>query len=194
MGSWGRRPPFWLYAVSLPLAFAAARVIRQPSPARTREKLPPLPWRTFRTPAAVTLAGGLVFYVLVVELSYVLDGIGATATATVGLLSAAGSLATAIAAYLFPRLAKPGPAATIPATFVLCGLGILVLAPASSVPVVVLGAVVTGLGNGLLLPALLTRALGRRHHRPLPGLLVVGAAALLLALVVFGGSRLSGTR
>ncbi|MEV5719126.1 MFS transporter [Amycolatopsis mediterranei] len=119
-----------------------------------------MPWRAFLAPVGVTLAGGLVFYVLIVELSYVLDGIGVTATATVGLVSAAGSLATAVAAYLFPRLAKRGPAATIPAAFVLCGLGILVLAPASSVPVVVLGAVVTGFGNGLLLPALLTWALG----------------------------------
>jgi len=160
LGSWGWRTPFWLYAVSLPLAFAAARIIRQPPQARTREKLPPLPWRTFLAPVGVTLTGGLVFYVLIVELSYVLDGIGVTATATVGLVSAIGSLATAVAAYLFPRFAKRGPAVTIPAAFVLCGLGILVLALASSVPVVVLGAVVTGLGNGLMLPALLTWALG----------------------------------
>ncbi|MEV6442763.1 MFS transporter [Amycolatopsis sp. NPDC051716] len=216
LGSWGWRTPFWLYAVSLPLAFAAARVIRQPSQTRSREKLPPLPWRTFLAPVGVTLAGGLVFYVLIVELSYVLDGIGVIATATVGLVSAAGSLATAVAAYLFPRFAHRGPAVTIPAAFVLCGLGILVLALASSVPVVVLGAVVTGLGNGLLLPALLTWALGSltfaqrgrgtglwtsamfigQFASPLvvlalagattglsPALLVVGAAALLLALV-----------
>jgi MFS family permease len=216
LGSWGWRTPFWLYAVSLPLAFIAARVIRQPPQTRTREKLPPLPWRAFLAPVGVTLAGGLVFYVLIVELSYVLDGIGVTATATVGLVSAAGSLATAVAAYLFPRFAERGPAVTIPAAFVLCGLGILVLALASSVPVVVLGAVVTGLGNGLMLPALLTWALGSltfaqrgrgtgiwtsamfigQFASPLvvlalagattglsPALLVVGAAALLLALV-----------
>ncbi|GHF94460.1 MULTISPECIES: STAS domain-containing protein [Amycolatopsis] len=82
-----------------------ARVIWQPPQTRTREKLPPLPWRTFLAPVGVTLAGGLVFYVLIVELSYVLDGIGVTGTATVGLVSAIGSLATAVAAYLFPRLA-----------------------------------------------------------------------------------------
>lgn len=217
LGSWGWRTPFWLYAVSLPLAFIAARVIWQPPQVRDREKLPPLPWRRFLAPVGVTLAGGLVFYVLIVELSYVLDGIGVTATATVGSVSAVGSLATAVAAFLFPRVAKLGPAATIPAAFVLCGLGILGLALASSVPVVVIAAVVTGLGNGLMLPALLTWALGSltfaqrgrgtgiwtsalfigQFASPLivlalagattglsPALLVVGAATLLLALVV----------
>jgi len=210
LGSWGWRTPFWLYAVSLPLAFAAARVIWQP-PQRSREKLPPLPWRGQLVPVAVTLAGGLVFYVLIVELSYVLDGIGVTSTATIGLVSAVGSLATAVAAFLFPRVARLGPAVTIPAAFVLCGLGILGLALAPSVPVVVLGAVVTGLGNGLMLPALLTWALGNltfaqrgrgtgiwtsamfigQFASPLVVLALTGAAGgLSPALLAIGGAAL----
>jgi MFS family permease len=159
LGSWGWRTPFWLYAVSLPLAVVAARVIWQPAQ-HAREQLPPMPWRGLLVPVGVTLAGGLVFYVLIVELSYVLDGIGVTSTATIGLVGAIGSLATAVAAYLFARVARLGPAVTVPAAFALSGLGILGLALAPSVPVVVLGAVVAGLGNGLLLPALLTWALG----------------------------------
>ncbi|NKE58815.1 MFS transporter [Lentzea sp. PSKA42] len=160
LGSLGWRTPFWLYAISLPLAFVAARVIWQPPQHHTREKLPPLPWRGLLAPVGVTLIGGLVFYVLIVELSYVLDGIGVTSTATIGLASALGSLATAVAAYLFPRVARLGPAVTVPAAFALSGLGILGLALAQSVPVAVLGAVVAGLGNGLMLPSLLTWALG----------------------------------
>jgi MFS family permease len=160
LGSWGWRTPFWLYAISLPLAFVAARVIWQPPQHHTREKLPPLPRRDLLAPVGVTLIGGLVFYVLIVELSYVLDGIGVTSTATIGLASAVGSLATAVAAYLFPRVSRLGPAVTVPAAFALSGIGILGLALAQSVPVAVLGAVVAGLGNGLMLPALLTWALG----------------------------------
>ena len=80
LGAQNWRTPFWLYAVSLPLAVAAARFVWQPAPraqaaART-EKLAPLPWRTLRTPVLVTLLGGLVFYVLIVELSFKLDDIG----------------------------------------------------------------------------------------------------------------------
>src|SRR5688572_25050819 len=49
LGANGWRAPCWLYAVSLPLAFLAARHIWQP-PAQPRAKLPALPWRTLLVP------------------------------------------------------------------------------------------------------------------------------------------------
>src|SRR5215213_10734683 len=53
--SW--RTPFWLYAVSLPLAFLAARYIWSPAPRRSGAagKLAPLPWRTLAGPVGVSL-------------------------------------------------------------------------------------------------------------------------------------------
>jgi MFS family permease len=161
LGSHSWRTPFWLYLVSLPLAFAAAKFIWQPAqhsgPART---LPPLPWRTLAAPVVVSLVGGVVFYVLIVELSFKLDDIGISSTGAIGAVSAIASLGTAIGAYSFGRLARRGPAVTVPLAFALSGLGLLGLGLASAVPVIVAFAVVTGLGNGLLLPALLTWALG----------------------------------
>ncbi|GAA3849236.1 MFS transporter [Amycolatopsis tucumanensis] len=159
LGAHSWRTPFWLYAVSLPLAFLAARHIWQPR-RTTAAALPPLPWRRLLTPVGVTLIGGLVFYVLIVELSYVLDGIGVKSSSTIGFVSAIASLATAVAAWSFAKVARFGPRVTIPAAFVLSGLGVLGLGLAQSLPVAVAGAVVAGLGNGLLLPALLTWALG----------------------------------
>jgi MFS family permease len=159
LGASGWRTPFWLYAVSLPLAFLAARHLWQP-PVRREAKLPALPWRALLVPVGVSLVGGLVFYVLIVELSFVLDHIGVRSTATIGAVSAIGSLATAIAAAAFARVARLGPAVTVPAAFLLCGLGVLGLAVTTTVPVAVVSAVVAGLGNGLMLPALLTWALG----------------------------------
>ena len=156
LGANGWRTPFWLYAVSLPLAFLAARHLWQP-PVQPRAKLPALPWRTLLVPVGVSGAGGLVFYVLIVELSYVLDRIGVTSTATIGAVSAIGSLATAIAAAGYARVARFGPAITVPAAFVLCGLGILGLALAGTVPVAAVSAVIAGLGNGSL-------DLGRVHR------------------------------
>jgi len=163
LGASDWRTPFWLYVVSLPLAVAAAKLIWQPAPraqaaART-EKLPPLPWRQLGTPVLVTLLGGLVFYVLIVQLSFKLDSIGVGSTATIGAASAIASLGTAVGAFLFGRLAKLGPAVLVPLAFALSGVGILGLGLASALPVVIASAVVTGFGNGLLLPSLLTWAL-----------------------------------
>ena len=107
----------------------------------------------------MTLLGGLVFYVLIVELSFKLDDIGVTSTATIGAASAIASLGTAVGGILFGRLATHGPI-TVPLAFGLSGVGLVGMGLASSVPVVVLFAVVTGFGNGLILPSLLTWALG----------------------------------
>ena len=162
LGAQTWRTPFWLYAVSLPLAALAARYVWQPAPqsaARVRA-LPPLPWRQLAAPVGVTLVGGLVFYVLIVELSFKLDEIGVTATGTIGAVSAIGSLGTAVGAFLFGRLARLRPALTVPLAFGLSGVGLLGLALAPTVPVVVVLAVLTGFGNGLLLPSMLSWALG----------------------------------
>jgi len=162
LGAQGWRTPFWLYAASLPLALLAVRYLWEPSERRgsagTRQVRPP--WRRLAVPLGVTLAGGLVFYTLIVELSYVLDGIGVESSATIGLISAVASLATAVGAFVFPRLAHRGPRVTVPLAFLLSGTGLTGLAFASSTVWVVVGAVVAGLGNGLLLPALVTWALG----------------------------------
>src|SRR3954466_3501862 len=102
LGSADWRTPFWLYAVSLPLALLAARYVWQPAPrARVRATtLPPLPWRQLAASLGVTLLGGLVFYVLIVQLSFRLDSIGVESTATIGAASAIASLGTAIGAFL----------------------------------------------------------------------------------------------
>src|SRR3954453_10311434 len=162
LGSHNWRTPFWLYLVSLPLAVAAAKLIWSPAPQRSGPdaKLAPLPWRTLAAPVGVSLVGGLVFYVLIVELSFKLDSIGVTATGTIGAVSAIGSLGTAVGAFVFSRLARFGPAVTIPVAFAVSGLGLVGLGLAGSIPLVVVFAVVTGFGNGLLLPSLLTWALG----------------------------------
>ena len=160
LGSVDWRTPFWLYAVSLPLALLAARYVWQPAQVARTEKLPRLPWAQLALPTVVTLVGGLVFYVLIVELSFTLDAIGVESTGTIGAVSAIGSLGTAIGAFLFGRLARLGPAVTVPLAFGLSGVGIVGMGLASAVPLVIASAVVTGFGNGLLLPSLLTWALG----------------------------------
>jgi MFS family permease len=163
LGAADWRTPFWLYVVSLPLAVAAARLIWQPAPraqaAARAHRLAPLPWRQLAAPIGVSLVGGLIFYVLVVQLSFKLDSIGVESTAIIGAASAIASLGTAVGGIVFGRLAKRGPAVLVPLAFALSGIGILGLGLSSAVPAVIAFAVVTGFGNGLLLPALLTWAL-----------------------------------
>ena len=114
LGAQNWRAPFWLYAVSLPLAVAAAPLhLAAGSPGAGggphREAGAAAVADAARAPVGVTLLGGLIFYVLIVELSFKLDSIGVESTATIGAASAIASLGTAIGGFLFGRLAKLRP-------------------------------------------------------------------------------------
>jgi MFS family permease len=162
LGAHNWRTPFWLYLVSLPLAVAAAKYIWSPAPrpSGAARKLAPLPWGKLAAPVGVSLIGGLVFYVLIVELSFKLDAIGIESTGTIGAVSAIASLGTAVGGFAFGKLARLGPAVTVPLAFAVSGLGLIGLGLAGALPMIVAYAVLTGFGNGLLLPAILTWALG----------------------------------
>ncbi|MFF5377446.1 MFS transporter [[Kitasatospora] papulosa] len=53
------------------------------------------------------------------------------------------------------------PRRRLPALFLLCGAGFLVMGTADSLPLLIAGAVVNCVGTGLLLPSLLTLAMSR---------------------------------
>jgi MFS family permease len=163
LGAAGWRTPFWLYAVSAVLALPMARLLWQPERPTTAgpHRLPPVRWKALLPPCLVTLVGGVVFYALIVQLPFVLDGIGTTATATIGAISALMSLATAAGSAAFARLSRHTPKHLLPVAFGLAAAGLAVVAVAGTVPVVTVGAMITGAGTGLLLPVLVTWALNR---------------------------------
>jgi MFS family permease len=165
LGAAGWRTPFWLYAVAAILAIPMARLLWQPVSTRAANageaRLAPVPWRQLLVPCLVTLVGGIIFYALIVQLSFVLDGAGVTSTASIGALSAIMSLATAAGAGAFAKLSKFTPRRLLPIAFGLSAAGLAVVFAAGSVPIITIGAVLTGAGTGLLLPTLLTWSINR---------------------------------
>jgi MFS family permease len=158
-GDW--RTPFWVYAVAAALAVPMAVLLPQPAARAAearRNSRTPAPWRQVALPAAVSVFGGAVFYALLVQLSYVLDDAGVKSSAAVGGVTGLMSLATAVGAALFAKLIRRGHGALLTAEFALAGLGLLLVFATAAVPVIALGAVLTGLATGALLPTLLTWA------------------------------------
>ncbi|MDL5156351.1 MFS transporter [Actinomycetospora termitidis] len=158
LGAVSWRAPFVLYVSSLVIAVLVAVFVRNTgrTPAAA---LPPVPWRLIAVPCAVTLFGGIVFYTPIAELSLVLASVGVTSTATIGLLSAIASLATAAGGFTFGRVARRGTAVLLPIALGLAGVGLVVMGVSPAVPVIAVGAVIASAGTGLLLPTLLTWAL-----------------------------------
>ncbi|GAA3341675.1 MFS transporter [Amorphoplanes nipponensis] len=166
LGAAGWRTPFWLYLVAALLALPMARLLWQPergpaAPAPAGRRLPAVPWRELLAPCLVTLAGGIIFYALIVELSFVLDEAGVGSTATIGALSALMSVATAAGSLAFARLSGQSPRRLLPVALGVSAAGLAIVAASGAVPVITVGAVLTGAGTGLLLPTLLTWAINR---------------------------------
>ncbi|GAB2824278.1 MFS transporter [Actinocorallia aurea] len=157
LGAGGWRTVFWLYLVAAVVALPMARFLWQPERPE-QDTGEPVPARRLAVPVLVTVAGGLVFYTLIVQLSYVLDEAGVSDSAAIGGVTALMSLATAVGAGLFAKATRLGLRPLLVAEFAISGAGLLLVGAAGSVPVVVAGAVLTGFGTGLLLPTLLTWA------------------------------------
>jgi MFS family permease len=164
LGASGWRAPFWLYSVSVLIAVGMIFVIwpiRQTDDGRERkaDRLPPMQWRPLILPILVSFAAGVIFYALIVELPFLLAERGVTSTAALGGLAAISSVATAAGAFLFHWVTRLGVRGLLAASLAVTGLGYVVMMLGSSVPIVMVGAVLAGFGGGLLLPTLITWAI-----------------------------------
>ncbi|MFE7767468.1 MFS transporter [Streptomyces sp. NPDC057438] len=179
-GSAGWRTPFWIYAVSLLIAPLMAIGLPKPTTSTGAAAAAedgvstdatvttdtavapkrPFPFRRLAGICGLTVFGALVFYTVPVEMAYLLDDLGVTATSVIGPATAIASAATVAGAIIFAKLrGAPGP--RLPLVFALCAAGFAVMWLAGSVPLLIAGAVLNCLGTGLLLPSLLTIAMSK---------------------------------
>ncbi|MFE6358612.1 MFS transporter [Streptomyces sp. NPDC057806] len=165
LGSAGWRTPFWLYAVGLLLAPAMAWALPAPTPAAAMEPVPaqerrPFPVRRMAGICLLTVFGAAVFYTVPVEMSFLMDDLGVESTGMVGAATALASAATVLGSVLFTKLGDHSRR-RLPALFLLCALGFLLMGATDHLALLIIGAVVNCVGTGMLLPSLLTLALSR---------------------------------
>lgn len=171
-GSAGWRTPFWAYAVSLLLAPAMAAFLPRPrpddlagEPAPVREPVTgrSFPWRPLAGTCALTVLGAVLFYTVQVEMAFLLDDMGVSDSAVIGLAGAGSSAAIVIGAFVFTRAGRRAQD-WLPIAFGLCTLGFAVIWLAPDPVVLTLGAVINCLGGGIMLPSLLTLAMSRLDY------------------------------
>ncbi|GAA1522017.1 MFS family permease [Agromyces terreus] len=167
LGVGGWHTPFWVYAVSLVIAAFMVISLWEPTPADAGEAEPAasdpvkvkVPWGRIAVPLLVTAFGGFTFYLLVLEVSYLVVGTGvdATDTAAIGGVAAAASLATAIGGLTFAAISRRlRHRVLIPLAFGMQAVGMLVIWAVPGMAGIVPGAVIASFGSGLLLPSLVT--------------------------------------
>lgn len=176
LGEFGWRVPFVVYAISLVLMVACLLLLWEPArhaPAAAAGAADDEPFSIARLVliCAVTVVGGVVFMAIQVHIGYLLEAVGVTAPATVGLVASAGQGAVVVGSITFRLMLRAGWAtgARLGVSFAIPAAGFLVVGAADDFAGVTAGALLTGFGAGLLLPTLMCWNMGRlpAAHRAL---------------------------
>ncbi|MFP5358222.1 MAG: MFS transporter [Gammaproteobacteria bacterium] len=152
------RAPFLVYLAPLLLM---PLILRLPEPARHVHDpdlpLAAMPWRIVSVIYGSALLGMMIFYVIPVQLPYLLaERVGASSTA-VGASIAVANVFGGLAGFGFGRVrGQMGPIPIVALVFALMSVGYALIGFAGGYPLVLLGLALAGMGLGLTIPNLST--------------------------------------
>lgn len=155
LAEWSWRGPFVVYFAAWLLAPMVTRGLPNETlhAENTTATVPPPKQATMLLGFAT--AGMLMFFILPVQIPFVLTEAFGARSSTVGIVLAVGTLVSASASLSFPRLSGSlTPPSLLAISFSLMGLGTTLIAAASSIPLVACGVGIVGGGTGLLIPNL----------------------------------------
>ena len=159
--SW--RAPFVIYALPILQVGLVLAFIREPKrpgrEATTEKAASSFDWRKVALPAAVSLFSSMAFFVVVIQLGFVLTERGYDSPAMIGFGAAGSSLAVPVGAMLFRLMGRWSPASRLSLAFALLALGFAIIGLTRSYGATVAGATVNSLGGGILIPTLLSWSL-----------------------------------
>ncbi|MBS99833.1 MAG: MFS transporter [Oceanospirillaceae bacterium] len=166
LGEFGWRVPFGVYSISLLLALAALMLLWEPrrhvdqaAMSHTVEAEDDESWNPMRLLGIclVTLVGGVLFMAVQVHVAYLLADVGVESSATVGLIASAAQVAVVVGSLLFRLILRAGymTSMRLGVALLLIGCGYLLIGVSDHSTGVIVGALINGLGAGILLPTLL---------------------------------------
>lgn len=161
LGEQGWRTPFAIYGLAALFAPVILFLVEEaPTEARqTAESLAGFPWHRFAIVSLLVLTASLLFYIVPIQIGFLLAMQGIASPQTIGMATATGSLAIPVGALLFRRLSRKPTPVMAALAFAGMGLGLLAMTLARDFAGVVAGAVLHGFGWGIALPLLLTVAM-----------------------------------
>jgi MFS family permease len=108
----------------------------------------------------ITVFASMAFYVVIIQLSFILSERGVTSPGTIGLAAAIAVLFMALGSVLFKLLPLP-VAGKLATSFAFSAIGFLVLALSHGFVFTEVGAAINGIGSGMALPTLITWAISK---------------------------------
>jgi MFS family permease len=158
----GARGPFLLYVVALPIAAAVAVLLFEPvrrtHRGKARERLP---LGAILPVLLITIAVGVLFYTIIVQVGPIVERSGVTSPALIGLAAAGTNLGVAVGSILFGRLKAHAGPRLLAAGMALVAIGYAGTALVPGFGPIVGFAILACVGSGLMLPNMLAWVMRR---------------------------------
>jgi MFS family permease len=157
MADLGWRAPFWLYAVSLLVLPIAARTVRDTArpatqPVLVERSTPVVRYRPLAGIYAVALLATIIFFMAPTQLPFMLEDFNVSPF-LVGVAVAASTASSAVVSVLYARARQRLSFVAITIlSITLLGIGWIIVGWSGALPLVIVGALVGGLGVGLAVP------------------------------------------
>jgi MFS family permease len=180
MGNQGWRVPFAMYAwgfilfplcifkVWEPNAQEKAAVQQAQAALATSEHRSPdsksFKWGSLVPLFFLTWFSSTAFYVLILQLGYILGSRGIPVAGVIGMVMAVMSVCMTLGAVIFKVLRLP-VAGKLTISYGLSAIGFCMVALAQGLPMTIVGSCITGFGSGMVLPTLITWVLSKLPMR-----------------------------
>ncbi|WP_066723226.1 MFS transporter [Sphingomonas pituitosa] len=158
----GARGPFLLYIVALPIALAVSAMLFEPvhRAARTAAKVR-LPLGTIVPVLLITIAVGVLFYTIIVQVGPIIERSGVTSPALIGLAAAGTNLGVAIGSIVFGRFKAHAGPRLLALGLALVAVGYAGTALSPSFAAITAFAILACIGSGVMLPNMLAWVMRR---------------------------------
>ena len=131
---------------------------QQPLPAESKKQV--FRWSDLGFICLITVFAATAFYVVLVQLGFILTEDGYSSPRLIGMGAALSSLAVPVGAILF-RLLRIPVGGKLALSFTFSSIGFFVIAFSHSYTPIIVGAAINGVGSGMVLPTLITWALSK---------------------------------
>lgn len=160
----GWRAPFLVYGCAFLFLPLIATLIWEPTetvPASAPAEKLPFPWREIGPLCALILFASVLFFIVPVQISFLLNARGITQPAVLGLGGAIANAGIPVGSFLFHRFARVAINRLLVAAFGMFTFGLFAIASFADVNATIGGAFVAAAGGGIALPLLGTWTLSR---------------------------------
>lgn len=161
LGQYGWRAPFAVYGLALAFIPLVMLLIREPKHEDGPAAAQRFPLGRVFPLYVIGLFVAVLFFIVPIQAPFLLTERGMSAPQLIGLTSAAGGIAVPVGGLIFKILSKWKLSQHLLLAFVLITGGLVLFAGDGSYPVTCAGIVITGLGCGITLPAILTAIMAR---------------------------------